>query len=261
MSRIVACSILLFCIISHAFSLPAKAPKRSYFEIRVYHFGNQQQENVLDNYLKNALVPALHRNKIREIGVFKALENDTAADKKIYVLIPYKSLDQFLEMAGKLQKDNAYQQAGSEYINAPYTQPVYTRMETILLKAFSGMPFLAKPNLDNTREDNVYELRSYEGHTEKIYHNKVDMFNKGDEIGLFKRLGFNAVFYGEVVAGARMPNLMYMTSFNNKQERDAHWKTFIDDSQWKKLSSDPGYQHNVSKIDIYFLRATDYSDL
>jgi hypothetical protein len=123
------------------------------------------------------------------------------------------------------------------------------------------MPSLAKPQLTGPKTDNVYELRSYEGYTEKIFRNKVDMFNKGDEVGLFKRLGFNAVFYSEVLAGSRMPNLMYMTSFNNKAARDEHWKAFGSDPAWKKLSSDPNYQHNVSKIDITFLRATEYSDL
>jgi hypothetical protein len=33
------------------------------------------------------------------------------------------------------------------------------------------------------------------------------------------------VFYAEVLSGLRMPNLMYMTSFENKEDRDAHWKT------------------------------------
>ena len=37
------------------------------------------------------------------------------------------------------------------------------------------------------------------------------------------------MFYASVLAGARMPNLMYMTTFENQAERDAHWKTFGDD--------------------------------
>ena len=86
------------------------------------------------------------------------------------------------------------------------------------------------------------------------------MFNEGGEVALFKRLQFNAVFYGEVLAGSRMPNLMYMTTFENKAARDEHWKTFVADAEWKKLSSMPEYQNNVSKIDIFFLRPTEYSD-
>jgi len=57
-----------------------------------------------------------------------------------------------------------------------------------------------------------------------------------------------------------MPNLMYMTSFENRADRDAHWKVFSSDSAWKKLSAMPEYQNNVSHIDISFLYPTDYSD-
>ena len=56
-----------------------------------------------------------------------------------------------------------------------------------------------------------------------------------------------------------MPNLMYMTSFENKADRDAHWKTFGESSIWNKLKSLPEYQNNVSKNEQQFLRATEYS--
>jgi hypothetical protein len=86
------------------------------------------------------------------------------------------------------------------------------------------------------------------------------MFNEGDEVGLFKRLRFNAVFYAEVISGRRMPNLMYMTTFIDLASHDEHWKAFSNDPYWKKLSAMPEYQHNVSKINIYLLRPTEYSD-
>ena len=110
------------------------------------------------------------------------------------------------------------------------------------------------------KKDRVYELRSYESASEKIFRNKVQMFNEGDEIGIFRRLNFNAVFYSEVIAGSKMPNLMYMTSFENMEDRNAHWKSFSSDSSWKKLSSMPEYKNNVSHIDISFLRGAEYSD-
>lgn len=260
MKRLFVFSFLFFTLANFSQAGPL-VPKQDFFELKIYHVANKEQEEAVDNFLKNAYLPVLHKNNIKNVGVFKPVGNDTAADKKIYVLIPFKSLDQFVKLPAKLQKDEAYLQSGSAYINAPYDKLVYSRLETILLQAFEGMTSLAKPNLDDTKEDNIYELRSYEGYTEKIHQNKVDMFNKGDEVGLFKRLGFNAVFYAEVISGARMPNLMYMTSFNNKQERDDHWKAFGSDPAWKKLSSDPNYQHNVSKIDIIFLHPAPYSDL
>jgi hypothetical protein len=57
-----------------------------------------------------------------------------------------------------------------------------------------------------------------------------------------------------------MPNLMYMTTFNSKEEREKHWAAFSNDTYWKTLSAKAEYQHNVSKADIFFLFPTDYSD-
>lgn len=87
------------------------------------------------------------------------------------------------------------------------------------------------------------------------------MFNQGGEIALFKRLGFNAVFYAEVIAGAHMPNLMYMTSFNNRADRDAHWKTFGADPEWVKLKDMPQYLNTVSRNDTMLLNPTSFSEL
>ncbi len=76
------------------------------------------------------------------------------------------------------------------------------------------------------------------------------MFNEGGEIALFEQLRFNAIFYGEVLAGSKMPNLMYMASFENMEVRNEHWKTFSASPVWKMLSADPQYQNNVSKINL-----------
>ncbi len=111
------------------------------------------------------------------------------------------------------------------------------------------------------KSERVYELRSYESASEKIFANKVQMFNQGGEISLFDRLGFNAVFYSQVIFGSKMPNLMYMTSFENMPSREEHWKAFGADPFWKTLSGSKEYQNNVQHSDIYFLRPTVYSDL
>jgi NIPSNAP len=233
---------------------------REFYQLTVYHFSTGDQEKVLDNYLQNALLPALHRSSISKTGVFKALANDTVADKLLYVFMPVQSLDMVVKLQTKLAADKAYQTAGAKYINAVYKTPPYTRMETILMQAFPLAPKMQVPALKSDKKERVYELRSYESATEKIFKNKVQMFNEGDEISLFKRLNFNASFYAEVIAGCKMPNLMYMTSFENMADRDAHWKSFVDDPYWKKLSAMPEYQNNVSHIDITFLRPVDYSD-
>ena len=234
--------------------------KKEMYQLTFYRYSNADQETVLNNYLKNALLPALHKYGYKNIGVFRFIANDTAAIKTMVVYMPIKNVEANLALADKLSRDSNYQKAGAAYINAVYTDAAYARMEVILLKAFSLAPRMELPKLTSAKKERIYELRSYESATEKIFANKVHMFNEGGEIDLFKRLNFNAVFYGEVVAGSHMPNLMYMTSFENKTDRDAHWKNFVDSPDWKKLSSLPQYQNNVSHIDIMFLQPMEYSD-
>lgn len=253
---------LLILVVCALASTTAIAQKREYYEIKVYNITSKTQEERVDRFLKTAYVPALHRAGISKVGVFKPVETDTVNyGKKIFVLIPFTSLEQFGKLPETLQKDKQFESSGAEYLNAPFNDLPYARLESILLYAFSGMPKLEVPKHATPVQERIYELRSYEGHTEKIFKNKVKMFNDGDEVGLFKRLGFNAVFYAEVIAGSRMPNLMYMTTFPNKTSRDEHWKAFSADPQWKTLSGMSEYKNNVSKIDIFFLHPTDYSDI
>jgi hypothetical protein len=253
-------SLSLIAILLSLASFSKLAPKREFYELRVYHFKTEQQEQRLDNYLNDALMPALKKAGIKRVGVFKPIANDTAADKKIFVLVPFVSLNDYFSLDTKFRKDKTYIEASKDYVDAAHNNAPYTRFESILLRSFAHMPESKVPDLKSSKNERVYELRSYEGATEKLYLNKVSMFNEGGEIKLFERLGFNAVFYGEVLAGCRMPNLMYMTSFENMNERNEHWKTFGNDPEWKSLSSDKKYANNVSRGDTYLLRTAEYSD-
>jgi NIPSNAP len=252
---LLACFFLLTSTAKSGISL-----KKEIYQLTVYQYNSTAQETVLNNYFKNALLPALHKYGYKNIGVFRSLANDTAAVKTMYIYMSLKTLEDPLTIVEKLNKDSSYKKAGAEYINAAYNNAAYTRMEVILLIAFSLAPQMKLPKLDAAKNERIYELRSYESASEKVFANKVHMFNEGGEIDLFKRLNFNAIFYAEVIAGSHMPNLMYMTSFENKADRDAHWKSFVDSPEWKKLVAMPMYQQNISHIDIIFLQALEYSD-
>jgi hypothetical protein len=246
---------LLLCL-----SFASNAQSRQYYyRIRIFHYKTEVQGDRLDKYLQHALLPALHRRHILKIGVFKPVEQDTA-DKKIYVLIPFKTLDEFENTRNGVQSDKQYLEDGKDYVNAEYNDAPYTRIEVITLRAFPKWPAPTAPKLRGEKSERVYELRSYESPTEKLNINKVKMFNDGGETALFNRLNFNAVFYAEVLSGSHMPNLMYMTTFENKADRDKHWDAFGNDPEWNALVAKPEYQHNVSKADIIFLHPAEYSD-
>jgi hypothetical protein len=244
----------LIFLLSISFASAAQSPY--YYQLKVYHLKGKFQNDLVESYLKDAYLPALHRAGIPHIGVFKPVVVDTA-EQLIYVLVPAKKLDQLLKIDELILKDKNYPANAKAYLNTEYDKPAYIRIENILMKAFSGMPQPAMPNLTSAKLQRVYELRSYEAATESLSLNKIGMFNDA-EIAIFSQLNFNAVFYAQVIAGSKMPNLMYLTTFNDKADRDLHWKAF--GPEYKKISGLPQYQHNVSKNVTLFLYPTDYSD-
>lgn len=233
---------------------------REFYQLKIYSFSNNEQQQVTEQYLKEAYLPALKVMGIGPIGIFKKKLSEGDSIAQIYVLLPFSSLDQFDQLERTLYQDTKHLTAGSAYLNAPFDNPPYARIETVLLRAFKDMPKMRPSPLTSPRADRIYELRSYESATEKIFANKVDMFNAGGEITLFDKLKFNAVFYSEVIAGPKMPNLMYMTTHADSASRAINWKNFVDSPEWKEMSSMEKYQNNVSHIDITFLYPTEYSD-
>src|SRR4051812_33206459 len=96
-------SLVLTILISATNSTAAPtATNSSYFILKVYHYSNASQEASLDSFLQYQYLPSLHAAKLNNIGVFKAWANDTAADKRTYVFIPFKSLKQWESVASNL---------------------------------------------------------------------------------------------------------------------------------------------------------------
>jgi len=238
----------------------AAAPARQFYQLVIYHVKDKLQEERVDKFLSAAYLPAAHRAGIPQVGVFKTLNIDTAGDKRIYVLLIHRSLKDFHQFSRVLATDRNLSSEGADYLDAKYDNPPYLRKESILMEAFAGMPVFNKPVLTTAKNEQIFELRSYESATERLYENKVLMFNK-DEMEIFTRIGSQPVFYGEVLAGSHMPNLMYMTAYNDKIAREEHWKVFVSDAKWKTISALAEYQHNMSKADVQLLTPATYSDL
>jgi hypothetical protein len=235
------------------------AQELDYFQLKKYNYETQAQEALLDGYFGNALLPALHRAGIKNVGVFKPIDAFNEDGEYIMLLVPYQNLDQFEEMPSILEEDVAYQEAAFAYLDAPHDQPPYTRIESFLLRAFSATPRLALPQLSSPRSGRVYELRSYEAATEKLYQLKVEMFNEG-ESALFQELEFNPVFFGEVLSSSHMPHLMYMTTHADTAAQAENWDAFVSHPEWDRMKNLERYQNTVSNITRYQLYPTEYSD-
>ena len=63
----------------------------------------------------------------------------------------------------------------------------------------------------------LFEFRLYRSPNEEANQRKISMFNDV-EISIFDESGINSVCYGEVLAGSKMPSLIYLTSYENLEK-------------------------------------------
>lgn len=228
---------------------------REYFELRRYYLHVGSKKNLVGNFLRKVGIPAMNRIGIKPVGVFSAMYGPNSPT--LYVLLVHKSLDSVVSSASLLMADKEYRKAGADFINASLSEPTYVRMESSLMVAFKDMPKLQVP--ENTRR--IFELRTYESHSIKAAKKKIEMFNEGGEIAIFKKTGLNPVFFGETIIGPQMPNLTYMLVFDNMTDRDRKWGIFSGDPDWKKLRADTAYKDTVSNITDIILRPASYSQI
>jgi len=234
-----------------------KTGSREFYELRVYTLKNEQQQQLVEDYFKNAAIPAYNRLGSKNIGVFTELK--PAGQTRVYVLIPYSSWQDYISIWDKLAADAAYQEKGAAYLNAPATVPAYERIESSLLIAFTHSPKLHVPE----RKTRIFELRRYEHASEGAGKKKLEMFNDAGEVDIFKRLGFNPVLFGETLIGEARPNLTYMVTFDDMTAHDSHWKAFGSDAEWAKLKAIPDYADAklVSRITSTFLIPAEFSQI
>lgn len=237
---------------------PAKTANREYYELRVYRLKPGAKHDLLDAFVEKAAIPALNRLGVKPVGVFT--EIDPKDGPALYVLRPYPTLDVLATLTARLIADQEFQQAGAEYLNSPKTNPAFDRIDSWLMLAFAGLPKLELPSYCQEKKPRIFELRTYESHSELKALKKVEMFNAG-EIDLMREVGLGPIFYGQALIGSNLPHLTYMVSAENQDAHKKHWSAFGSHPTWDKLKNDPQYADTVSKITNRFLVPTPYSQI
>ncbi len=218
----------------------AEIVKNTYLELQTWHFHNSEenQSKRTAHFMESGWVPALERAGAKFAGAFS---NVIGQGGPYYVtVVQYSSLGAMQEAMEKLAHDEAYQGALKDLSNGPGLP--FVRVESSVLRSMDAMPEAAIPAQGAGRSaeqsPRFFELRRYESQSFLTLARKVEMFNQG-EAGIFKRLGMKPVFFGETIIGSHQPNLMYMLSYDNWADREKLWHTFVNDPEWKKLSSKP----------------------
>ena len=230
-----------------------------YYEVRSYLLGESGDAAAIDNYLQNALLPALARQKVGPIGVFSNAESDSPKNPRvIVVVIPHTNVDEINAVHAEIEADPEYQSEAHEYLARGPSQSPYQRIQSELLVAMKCWPEVKVSEAALANQDRVFELRVYESANERIGHLKVEMFNQG-EVPIFLDCNITPIFIGQAVISPYAPSLTYLTMYPNDDARKESWKLFMKHPDWKVLSGVEKYKGTVSKIHKYVLSPKPYS--
>ena len=244
-----------------AFAAPAAAKEddRHFFELIHYELVNRSKMKKLEQYWGKAAIPALTRMGIEPVGVLRSKYGSHGLD--LYALIPHKTMESFTSVWDKLAADKQYLKDGADYLQADVSDPLYYRYETSLLQAFSHMPMLEVPAHIKGKNSRVFEVRIYESYSREKGKLKMEMFNEGGEIALFRKTGLHPVMFAETLAGEKMPNLTYILGFENMVEHDKNWDVFRKSDGWAKMKVNPRYKNTVSSVTDIILRPSSVSQM
>jgi hypothetical protein len=231
---------------------------RQYIELRRYHLLPGPKQRAFTAFVGEAAIPAMNRAGVGKVGAFTVVYGENAPS--LLLVITHNSLDTVVSLRDRLANDAVYARAGAAIMDAPLSDPPFVRVESSVLRAFASMPTVEPSSNAGTTGARIYELRTYESHSDRAALNKLTMFNAG-ELPIFRRAGLTPVFFGETLIGANMPSLTYMLTFADMAARDSAWSAFSKDPDWKTLSADPQYRDNVSAISDIILQPTAYSQL
>jgi hypothetical protein len=231
-------------------------PPREFYQLRKYTLRTGPQLALTQSYFEHALIPALNRMSISQVGAFKL---DIGPETPTYyLLVPGTSVEALVTLDTRLAEDAEFIKASTPFWGAPASAPAFVRVESSLLSAFAGWPKLVAPKGGKR----VFQLRTYESASYEGHFRKVQMFNEA-EIGIFTRTGLTPVFFGDTLIGPQMPSLTYMLTFADVADLTAKWKVFGSDPAWKELSHRPHYTDAeiVSNISNLYLSPLDCSQI
>jgi hypothetical protein len=236
----------------------AQSATRQYIELRRYHLLPGPKQRAFTSFVGDVAIPAMNRAGVGKVGAFTIVYGENAPS--LLLVLTHNSLDTAVALRDRLASDAEYTRASAAILGAPLADPPFVRMESALLRAFEAMPTLEPAAGAGTPTPRIYEMRTYESHSDPAALNKLKMFNAG-EVPIFRRAGLTPVFFGERLIGDNMPSLTYMLTFRDMAARDAAWSAFSKDPEWKTLSSDPQYRDNVSAISDIILQPTSSSQI
>jgi len=217
-----------------------------YFEWIRYHLHLGNRQRFVADYYRDVAIPALNKAGINNIGVFNVKHGEN--NPTLHVIIPHPSLESVVTLNNRLLDDKEFVQAGARFLSPPMNEMAFVSMEKTIMRAFDYLPEVQVPTQKQANRSRIFQVRTYEAPSLTAAKRKIHMFNEGGEIAIFKKTGLQPVLFGEVIAGDRMPALVYILAFDDLDDMTQKWAVFGSDPDWKALSANTFYNETVSRI-------------
>jgi hypothetical protein len=229
---------------------------RQYYELRWFYLRNGSHAPRMFQLLEKWSAAAKQAH-IEPVGFFQPVIGEEGPS--VLMISAYESPDAAAGAFDRLMQDDSFAAAYGQ-ANAP--EPAFTRMESSLLRAFTGFPTLQIPKQREGNAPHLFEIRTYQSNSMISLRTKLQMFN-GGEIAIFERLGMSPIFFGESVFGGKQPNLTYMLAYDDLTAREKLWRDFVADPEFTKLRNKPGYSDAeiVSSISNSLVRPLAFSQI
>ncbi len=246
--------------------LPAQeapaAGQREFVEIRTYTCSSVEKRDKLLGIFDAALIPALNRQGVKSVGVFwsdgAVNDGNAAYATNVIVVVPHPDAASLAASDQRLLADARFMKDAAPLFEAPIKDPLYDACSSSLLYTFATLPQVKQVT---PSADRLLQLRIYNSYTIERNAKKIAMFEQGGEIGVFRACGMQPVLFGQALAGDKLANLTYLLAFENKEAKEAAWKTFKAHPEWLKLKADPQYTNTATKITNIVLRPSKASQL
>lgn len=238
-------------------SAAAAGTKQNYLVMLWFRSRSDLDTQRLRDHLSGGFLPALNRVGGRPVGMFQTSIGPDSPS--ILVVTQFPSLAAIDDAHAKLAEDRDWKAKLTAFDEK--WELAYERRESWLLQSFSGFPAIEVPKTEGG-QTHLFELRMYESRNDSGHVRKVSMFNNG-EIDVFRKCGITPVFFGSMLFGPKIPNLVYMTCHASMLGREEAWNKFRNDPDWKKMSTAPGMEGRelVSTISVQLMTPLSTSQI
>jgi hypothetical protein len=237
---------------------------RQFIELRFYTARDAEKRDQLVEILDKAFIPALNRQGLRPVGVFVPIKRETPIEREakyalnVFVAIPHRTVETFVNVNARLLADRTYMRNAAPIFETTSSESIYTDCDTSFLQCFETAPALETIPLNPER---VFEWRLYRSFNIERNAAKVHMFDHGGELPLFREIGLNPIFFGDMIAGKRMPAFEYIVGSPSLEALNESWRVFRDHPKWLAMRDLPEYADTATEIERIVLTPSPGSQI